>query len=291
MSWQQDCERIRHTAEVASKPTGACVGNRSESVLLVRGNFEAFEGLIQNGPYVRIGQSIGARGYLYCRNDITTIDSAWLPGAISLTLPRMSADCRSSAIRFQGVAVDLERFDVGESVRVNAEDLVPAATTLRRDPLISAVLSAMWLCAEAHGESSAFFEHGVAAILKQLAAMKAVRGKARPARALRGARLQRVRDLVENRLGSDISVAELAAEAGQDSSSFTQSFQAATGYTPFAYFTLRRMERAKVLLAKGTSVTLVALAVGYANPSKFAAAFRRFYACSPRQWRDVRHAG
>jgi AraC family transcriptional regulator len=288
MGWQQDSERIRHTAEIAAKPAAACVGNRAGSVLLVQGNFGAFEGRIQNGPYARIGHSVGARGHLYCRSDLGTIDCAWLPGAISLTLPQMTADCRSSAIGFQGLAVDLGRFDVGEGVRVSTTALIPAASSLQRDPLISAVLAAMWLCAEAHGESSAFFEHGVAVILRQLAMVKAKHEKTRPARVLQGVRLQRVRDLVESRLGSDLSVAELAVEAGQDSSSFTQSFRVATGYTPFAYLTLRRMEQAKVLLAEGMSVTLVALSVGYANPSKFAAAFRRFFGCSPRQWQSVR---
>lgn len=288
MGWQQDSERIRRTAGIAAKPTGACIGNRTGSVLLVQGNYDAFEGQILNGPYTRIGHSVGAHGHLYCRSDLATIDSVWLPGEISLTLPQMAAACRSSAIGFQGVAVDLGRFDVGEGAGVSAADLVPAASSLQRDPLISAVLAAMWLCAEAHGESSAFFEHGIDVILKQLAVVKTARGKSRPVRALQGIRLQRVRDLVESRLDSDVGVAELAAEAGQDSSSFTRSFRASTGYTPFAYLTLRRMEQAKVLLADGMSVTLVALSVGYANPSKFAAAFRRFSGCSPRQWQSVR---
>ena len=67
-------------------------------------------------------------------------------------------------------------------------------------------------------------------------------------------------------------------------SAFTKAFQAATGFTPFAYLTRRRMEKAKMLLLGGETVTRAALAVGYANPSKFSAAFRRCVGCSPTEW-------
>ena len=78
---------------------------------------------------------------------------------------------------------------------------------------------------------------------------------------------------------------ELADAVGRDPSGFTRAFRAETGCTPFAYLTLRRMERAKLLLEAGEPVVRVACAVGYANAGKFAAAFRRHVGLSPTEWR------
>lgn len=55
--------------------------------------------------------------------------------------------------------------------------------------------------------------------------------------------------------------------------------------TPYAYLTWRRMEAAKQMLQAGQPVTGIALAVGYANPGKFAAAFRRVVGQAPSAWR------
>jgi len=45
------------------------------------------------------------------------------------------------------------------------------------------------------------------------------------------------------------------------------------------------MKRAKELLRFGDSVTDTALAVGYANPAKFSAAFRRWVGMTPSAWK------
>jgi AraC family transcriptional regulator len=44
------------------------------------------------------------------------------------------------------------------------------------------------------------------------------------------------------------------------------------------------MEIAKDLLLKGYSVTETSMIVGYSNPSKFSAAFRRLNGCAPKIW-------
>lgn len=45
------------------------------------------------------------------------------------------------------------------------------------------------------------------------------------------------------------------------------------------------MEEAATQLAQGAKVTEAAAFVGYANPSKFAAAFKKAYGVPPREWR------
>ena len=81
---------------------------------------------------------------------------------------------------------------------------------------------------------------------------------------------------------------DIAGELDRDVRSLTRAFRAATGYAPYEYLTFRRMERAKELLGTAETVMEIALQVGYSNPAKFAAAFRRFCGCSPSEWRGRR---
>ncbi|MGK6356641.1 helix-turn-helix domain-containing protein [Sphingomonas sp. DT-207] len=141
--------------------------------------------------------------------------------------------------------------------------------------------------AELHGCSTLFFEHGVELILGRIAALAGARARGRPHK-LDRARLGRVFELIEAQLAGDLSIAQMAAAANYEASAFTRAFRQATGSTPFAYLTARRMERAALLLEAGEPVTRAALAVGYANASKFAAAFQRRMGAAPRQWRDCR---
>jgi AraC-like DNA-binding protein len=83
-------------------------------------------------------------------------------------------------------------------------------------------------------------------------------------------------------------VGDLAREARLDIRSFTRAFRSATGLAPYEYLTMRRLQHARDLLQTDRSITEIAMSVGYANPSKFAAAFRRLYDCSPREWRNAR---
>jgi AraC family transcriptional regulator len=181
------------------------------------------------------------------------------------------------AFDFGGVAARIES-------EVRADDLVSVASALHEDPLLSAVATALWRDAEAHGSSSLFFDHGLALIVRRFCEL---RGKP-PASAIGGKlnprQLADVLAAIHDRLGEDVGVAELARVVGQDVRSFTRAFKRTTGYTPFAYLTARRMDRAKALLRTGASMIEVAAAVGYANPSKCAAAFRRWIDCSPTQW-------
>ena len=57
------------------------------------------------------------------------------------------------------------------------------------------------------------------------------------------------------------------------------------GSTVASYLRQRRVEQACVLLGQGQPVTAAALAVGYANPSKFAAAFKRVTGQTPLEYR------
>ncbi|WP_197077610.1 helix-turn-helix domain-containing protein [Hyphomicrobium sp. 99] len=103
--------------------------------------------------------------------------------------------------------------------------------------------------------------------------------------ALDSQRLARAFEFIESRLDSDVRMSEIASELVQDIRTVTRAFRASTRLAPFEYLTVRRMERAKQLLLTRLEITAIAAEVGYSNPSKFAAAFRRVCGCSPTDWR------
>ena len=80
----------------------------------------------------------------------------------------------------------------------------------------------------------------------------------------------------------DITLPDIAKVAGLSRTHFLRSFSRCFGQTPYQALRQRRLERAGELLkSRSTSVTDVALAVGYNNFSAFARAFRAYYGVSP----------
>jgi AraC-like DNA-binding protein len=95
-------------------------------------------------------------------------------------------------------------------------------------------------------------------------------------------RLERVRRCLIEHLATPPTLTELARMAGFNETLLKGRFRALFGSSVFAYLRQMRMEEARrLLLERHLNVTEVAQRVGYANPSKFAAAFRRQFGMSP----------
>jgi len=95
-------------------------------------------------------------------------------------------------------------------------------------------------------------------------------------------RLEHARSLLVEQMSAPPALRELARQCGTNERKLKEGFKARFGTTVFGFVRQQRMNRAHELLAKRTrSVTEVAQLVGYANPSKFAAAFRREFGVSP----------
>lgn len=266
-------------AAEAGRPLDACVGSADGSVLMLRHAFAAAQGTMGEGGALRIGLLTAGGGTLYQRTALGRIAQPWCAGAFNVVLPDCPGEFRSPALALLGLAIDARHLQ-GHDVRL--EQLHRAASALHGDPVIASVMGALWHCAEAHAGSAAFFEHGVDLVLKRLAGLPIASPPTR--RALSPAHVKRVQELIDAHLGDDLGVARMAQEVGQEASGFSRGFRLATGMTPYAYLTWRRMEAAKPMLLAGRSVTEVALAMGYANPGKFAAAFRRVTGQPPSRW-------
>lgn len=282
--WQS--ERVRFERNVAALAPDArpVLSNASGSILMARASFAAFEGRYETTPRLMISLCMSGAGRFRRSTERGCVEGVMRPGAFALALPNTAGDGFTPQADMLGLSIgatELETFGLTSS----GEELIAAAGALRNDALVTAVMRAIWLDAEAHGMSSLFFQNGVSLILRRLAEIRAPKAGEQQVRPLTPQRLAQIREMIESRIGDNLNVNDLAREARQDVRSFTRAFRAATGLAPYAYLTMRRLERAKELLQSDQSVTDIALSIGYANPSKFAAAFRRMYDCSPREWR------
>lgn len=93
-------------------------------------------------------------------------------------------------------------------------------------------------------------------------------------------------DRVLGSLAEPYDVARMAKEFGVSPNTLNSYFSDVYGATIPAFVRQRRMETAASLLRQGdASVAQAASAVGYANSSKFAAAFKRAFGVSPSEYR------
>jgi AraC family transcriptional regulator len=91
---------------------------------------------------------------------------------------------------------------------------------------------------------------------------------------------------IEEHLAERISLAELAQLVRLSVYHFCRAFKKSFGVPPHRYHNVRRIQRAKLLLAEpGCSVTEIGLTVGFSETSSFTAAFRRMTGSTPTGYR------
>ncbi len=264
------------------------ISDKKGSLLLAHADFVASEGnfSVNPSPFLMLNLCTGHIGRMKREGDGPSLEGVLRPGTVALALPKTIASGYWPTTQMLGIAINLDKFILENEGSINVDNLIPAASKLHNDPLLSAVMTALWRDAEVHGLSGAFFEQGINTLLNRLIDFKPKKTQQPIVYPLNRRKLERVLDLMESRLSDDIRITELADLVGQDVRSFTRSFQASTGFAPYAYFTIRRIEYAKHLLTStSVFITEIALQVGYANPSKFSAAFRRITGFTPNFWR------
>src|SRR5262249_49762896 len=97
---------------------------------------------------------------------------------------------------------------------------------------------------------------------------------------------KRVMEFIEEHLSEEVSLNVLADLVRFSQYLFLRSFKQSCGEPPYRYWTSRRIERAKALLANPrTSVTEIALGVGFRGASAFSATFHRVTGQTPTDYR------
>ena len=94
------------------------------------------------------------------------------------------------------------------------------------------------------------------------------------------------RKMLGENLAGELSVEELAERTGLNRTTLQRVFKQMYGVTIFEYKTQIRMQEAKNLLFDGElPITEIAGTCGYANASKFSAAFKKLFGQTPSEWK------
>jgi len=96
----------------------------------------------------------------------------------------------------------------------------------------------------------------------------------------------RVRALIDAEYMQDLTLSELAIEAGFSRFHLLRAFRREVGITPHAYMTGRRIAAAKGLLAGPEPLSAVAQACGFYDQSHFNRAFKSWTGLTPGQYRS-----
>lgn len=209
-------------------------------------------------------------------------------GAFLVTPPRSATTILiEHEHRLRTLAVNyaaLQRF-AGEDALPADGDFGPLHSLMYENARVSRVMEELWTVAARDDGYARLAGDGL--LLQLCAALLAAGSRlgGEPA-GLAPWRLKRAIDLLESRLGDDVTLEELARAVDLSPYHFNRQFRRSTGLPPHRWLQARRVERAKTLLAQpGADVLSVAAAVGYENPGHFAKLFRRYVGVSPSEFR------
>jgi AraC-like DNA-binding protein len=96
--------------------------------------------------------------------------------------------------------------------------------------------------------------------------------------------IARVRARIDDDPAAQLTLAELAAEAGMSRFQLLRSFAQALGLPPHAYRMQRRVVLARQLIARGTALAETAAAAGFADQSHMTRAFVRLLGVTPANY-------
>ena len=98
----------------------------------------------------------------------------------------------------------------------------------------------------------------------------------------------RILDHIEDHLDTTLNLEDLANMADMPLLRFLRSFAHATGTTPHAYITERRLQRARLIIKNSTlSIADIAADCGFAHQSHMGSAFKSRLGLSPQQYRRL----
>lgn len=100
------------------------------------------------------------------------------------------------------------------------------------------------------------------------------------------ARIARTLARIRQDYANNLTVLELADEAGMSTSAFHRAFKQVTGHSPLQYIKKIRLHRAQRLITVDrTRVSTAAFEVGYESPTQFSREFKRYFKMTPTEAR------
>ena len=99
-------------------------------------------------------------------------------------------------------------------------------------------------------------------------------------------RERHVKQLILERLGESLEVAELARACALSRSHFSRAFKCSTGFSPQDWIRSQRLARAKLLIQHtDLSLTQISLECGFCDQAHFCHMFTRSEGINPFAWR------
>jgi AraC-like DNA-binding protein len=98
----------------------------------------------------------------------------------------------------------------------------------------------------------------------------------------------RARAYLDARTEQTVRSDALEAISGLDRYTLARQFRQCLGTSPHRYLLLRRLDRARALVAAGMPLAETALAVGFADQSHLSRHFKRAYGLAPGRWAALR---
>lgn len=264
----------------------AVTSSADGAIALIRHRFEASEGAMGRPAQLRLALAVGGGGRLLQRaSGRQGLDARWSVGQFNVVLPGQAGSYVSPALEVVGLAVDWAALCQPPFA---AAELDPLAMTLHRDATVSALLHALWAAAEGGVLSDALLHAGAMAVLQRLAQLaQQTQRSLKVVRPLSALQVQALLAYIDASRDGRPTVTAMATALGMPTSRLGRALRAATGLSPYTFLTHHRMQWARTELLRGCSVTAVAQSAGYANASKFSAAFRRVVGHAPSICRNL----
>ncbi len=249
--------------------------------------YDSSGGLVEfpAAPTYNISMHIGAPVIASCRCDGPINNRLQVPGDIDIVPFGCSVaweDDGPTTTLAMNLSPALVR-SVAESMHLNPDRLNIAAQLQLKDPK----LQHLGWAVKAELESVDPFGRLYAESVGTALAVHLLRNYA-PAtrvpidRGLSKRQLNRVLDYIQEHLGTDLSLVELAAVAGVSASHLKSLFKESTGLPTHQYIIRRRVEYAVELLSNAKrSLSEVALQAGFADQSHMARCMRRVIGMTP----------
>ncbi len=210
-------------------------------------------------------------------------------GAKKISFGKGGIRCVSIVVLVDTLGDELNRFF--GTKKFGSEPLFEYATgadsciCFAANEMLKTIFTEMVLLPEEYGE----FHRKLLAIRAILALLNAKNGKSLNYSYFSGDSANKVhaaRKILSENLAVDISIEELAEKVNLNRTTLQRVFKQMYGVTVFEYRTQVRMQESKnLLLDNKLSVTEIAGLCGYANASKFSAAFRKCFGVTPTEWK------
>jgi AraC family transcriptional regulator len=157
------------------------------------------------------------------------------------------------------------------------------------DPITSRLLMSAADVLDGNERLDAFFRHQLTELLatRLLAAHAGAPTTFQPVTGgLAPTTLSRAIERLRSDSHADVSLTALASDAGLSRFHFCRAFKESTGLSPHAWLRQHRLDQAmNILRDTDASIVSVAMELGYASQTAFAAAFRKLTGESPSDWR------